>query len=152
MDNNSKDKKEYAGNNKDNSDGITDIQIDTSFEQVAYNPEAIKALRESLDSISRAYQPVVDSMKQTTTLMANILSQAVKVDYDRLFGNIRKSLQVLTDAISRINIPHISEERKKELVESHKEWGHHGWTPIPVVEAETLFDSFPLSKKDADDK
>lgn len=48
------------------------------------------------------------------------------------FGEISQSiLQSISESLQYIHIPELSDERKKELLESYKNWGKFGWTVPP---------------------
>ena len=51
------------------------------------------------------------------------------------FSEISQSfLRSISESLQDIHIPEISEERKKELLESYKNWGKFGWTVPPYAD------------------
>ncbi len=54
----------------------------------------------------------------------------------------------LSSIVEQIQIPNISEERKKELTVRFEAWGKYGWTLMPSTDI-TTFDSSPVDLDDA---
>jgi len=91
---------------------------------------------------------------QEACKMAQVASEALErianYDFSRIAEAARQALAGVSEIVKNITIPTISEERKQELIDSHKRWGSFGWTINPVASVDTLFDCAPLNKKEAD--
>lgn len=66
-------------------------------------------------------------------------------DYSKMFWGISSALQEL---VNNIHIPTITEEDKKQLIQSYTTWGKLGWTPPPNAEF-NVFNTEPKDAKDA---
>lgn len=66
------------------------------------------------------------------------------------FSEISQSiLSSISESLQCIHIPEISEEQKKELLESYEHWGKYGWT-VPPFAGIGCFNNCPLSLMEAD--
>lgn len=87
------------------------------------------------------------------TKTANIIAKAIE-PYARISERITKTViainQQITSFLSGINIPHISEKKKKELCESYECWGSFGWAIIPQAEL-SLYNQAPISQQEANE-
>lgn len=63
--------------------------------------------------------------------------------------NLSKIGNKVIELISIINVPQISDERKKHLIESYSSWGEYGWTVLPFS-AIGFFNDCPKTLEEAD--
>jgi hypothetical protein len=131
-------------------------------EAISSYSSRMSELSRSISSLSfpalEAVKDIVSTYSFPKEMLAGIsdaVSQIVKCSQLNM-SSITDSIKNLTESFSRvisgIQIPSISEERKQELLESHRQWGHMGWTLNPCANIDTLFDSPPEDKKSADRK
>ncbi len=66
-----------------------------------------------------------------------------------IFGIVRNIQETYFNFLNKIKIPTLSEKRKQEIINSHKEWGKLGWSVLPNA-PEQLFDKDPTNFFDAD--
>ncbi len=57
-----------------------------------------------------------------------------------LFESLQQSVASLCDAISKWDIPALTEENKEKLTSSHRLWGQYGWTPLPSISFKLFYD------------
>lgn len=77
-----------------------------------------------------------------------VVAQAVQKAWESTFSQMASVVSKLYDVISNIKIPTISEEEKKQLLESNLAWGKLGWTYMPSMPFE-MFDTPPTSLAEA---
>lgn len=66
------------------------------------------------------------------------------------FSEISQSiLNSISESLQYIHVPEISEERKKELLESYDKWGKYGWTVPPFADMD-CFNNCPNTLIEAD--
>ena len=104
-------------------ESMTKIMIDTDY---------FSGFREAINSFTKA------------------ISEYYTSDFSAITENLRTFSIKLSELVKSIQIPEISDERKQELIESHQQWGEYGWTINPCADYETLFDTVPGDKKQAD--
>jgi hypothetical protein len=66
-----------------------------------------------------------------------------------IFGIVRNIQETYFNFLNKIKIPTLSEKRKQEIINSHKEWGKLGWSVLPNA-PDQLFDKDPTNFFDAD--
>ena len=70
-----------------------------------------------------------------------------------IVGPIQESLghisSMLANTIASLQFPELSEERKKELIDSHIKWGEYGWSMLPHAHIK-LFYTCPDTSAEAD--
>lgn len=105
-----------------------------------------------------------DALKDTKGIIENIgkmMSSAIAAYsrissfYDEYGENIRNTLSnisnAITWAIAKLEIPELSEQKRKALQNSYDQWGELGWTIIPASPPR-FFGTAPISIKDANKK
>lgn len=103
--------------------------IDSSF---------LNSLAEEINTAMSSYAKYAD------TIMSGISSAFVS------FSETSQSiLNNISEFLQSIHVPEISEERKKELLESYKNWGKYGWTVPPFADID-CFNNCPNTLIEAD--
>lgn len=81
---------------------------------------------------------------------AETIASSISATLDS-FSKIGQSLiSSIYDIIGNIEIPEVSEKRKKELINTYKQWGKYGWTVPPFAEI-NCFNTHPNSQIEADE-
>lgn len=149
-------------------------QVQNSISPILGNIDSIKQIQESSKRIVSAIQPmlqmqvnmsaVLDKFRQSLIVSTPVLNQmqeladtlkrafsySAHIDFSEFSEAARRMTAGIAEAVQKIKIPSISEERKQELLEIHRMWGSYGWTINPCVAVNTLFDCAPADKKSAD--
>lgn len=108
-----------------------DQNADSRIEQMANSMASLKlSIKSSLKESLQDYLQITQTPFYNVVFPSSIIAK-------------------IKDEIAAINIPEISEENRRKLLDSHILWGKYGWTLIPVGD-DTLFDKAPNSKKEAD--
>lgn len=109
-------------------------------------------LRPTVEAISRIIVKTdyFSGIQESLNSFAKRITELYTFDFSAITESMRGFSERLSEMLKDIHIPEISEERKKELIESHHLWGEYGWTINPCADVETLFDSVPDNKKEAD--
>ena len=150
-------------------DAITksDVLSDDKKLEIFKNTDLENKIQESLKALEPIYEmpqiqwklsatlenlisvPMMQEIQKWADQLKNAFSVSTKID----FSNLSKALRNMTDGIEKsihkIQIPSITEKRKQEILEKHKQWGCYGWTKNPYFE-EILFVNITLDKKSAD--
>jgi len=117
-------------------------------------PAGMKTVADGFRSIAELIVKTpefVNSMKETLTAFQNSISAL-------LIGAVKSSewfsefVDKIAQIVQEISFPEISEIKKKELIDSYDAWGRFGWTINPCAEFESLLDTIPESKEEADKK
>lgn len=133
--------------------------IRTSFEHTKNNlTNAISSMGSSIKSaieyinsshftslfgtISNAFSWYASNAETTSSNISTVLESFSKIGQS-LIPNIY-------DVIGDIEIPEVSESRKKELIKTYKQWGKYGWTVPPFAEI-NCFNTHPNSQMEADE-
>ncbi len=111
-------------------------------EALAAFSEAIKSnipqiSLKALEEIKRVYN-FADSFKPMFEGINNVVSE-----FSRAFSS------AITNILPKIEIPTITEERKRELCDSYEQWGKYGWSVLPYAPIH-LFNTAPTDSKEAD--
>ena len=102
--------------------------------------EPLKPLSELIAEFTRNIQSIY---KPTVDIMIK-LGQTI-TDYSSVFAKLSNAI---ADLANNIKIPSLSDEQKKELQDSYKAWGKHGWT-VPPYASLSIFDKKPQSLQEA---
>lgn len=102
--------------------------------------EPLKPLSELIAEFTRNIQSIY---KPTVDIMIK-LGQTI-TDYSSVFAKLSNAI---ADLANNIKIPSLSDEQKKELQDSYKSWGKHGWT-VPPYASLSIFDKKPQSLQEA---
>lgn len=102
--------------------------------------EPLKPLSELIAKFTRNIQSIY---KPTVDIMIK-LGQTI-TDYSSVFAKLSNAI---ADLANNIKIPSLSDEQKKELQDSYKAWGKHGWT-VPPYASLSIFDKKPQSLQEA---
>lgn len=102
--------------------------------------EPLKHLSELIAEFTRNIQSIY---KPTVDIMIK-LGQTI-TDYSSVFAKLSNAI---ADLANNIKIPSLSDEQKKELQDSYKSWGKHGWT-VPPYASLSIFDKKPQSLQEA---
>ena len=102
--------------------------------------EPLKLLSELIAEFTRNIQSIY---KPTVDIMIK-LGQTI-TDYSSVFAKLSNAI---ADLANNIKIPSLSDEQKKELQDSYKAWGKHGWT-VPPYASLSIFDKKPQSLQEA---
>ena len=106
---------------------------------------------ETLSSVAKAFNAIGSVWKSSIDTIIKFWSSNV---YQSMIKNISQALQTFStyysSILSNISIPGVSEERKKELEKSYKQWGKYGWTIIDESVSDNLFSLMPMSQLEAD--
>lgn len=98
-------------------------------------------------------QTVTNTLGPALENFANTISKAY--DFSATVKPMLAALQqfstYLSEAVANIKIPMLSEDRKQELLENHKQWGQYGWTWLPNAPF-NFFNTLPLDYNDANKK
>lgn len=78
-------------------------------------------------------------------------AQEISVAVKPVLEAFQQWMVSFSEAILQWQIPTISEERKQELILSHKKWGEYGWTLPPSAPIKFFYDA-PASIKEANQK
>ena len=161
--------------NMDNPDKTAETEKNSSIEidlgkstGLEHSPSEslVRALSTATDisnRFSEMIRPIVESMtrividtdrfsglRETLNSFTKAISEYYTFDFSAITENMRVFSERLSELVKSIQIPEISDERKQELIESHRQWGEYGWTINPCADYETLCDTVPGSKKQAD--
>ncbi|MCD8106444.1 MAG: hypothetical protein LUE20_00555 [Oscillospiraceae bacterium] len=112
------------------------------------------------------YSNMLDALNPIDSISPTIASKSIDAIIDTISNSIQQTMksinpflsfakEILSDfasqlssIVEQIQIPNISEERKKELTVRFKTWGKYGWTLMPNTDI-TSFDSSPADLDDA---
>lgn len=97
-------------------------------------------------TIAQVMEPALEKIAKSI-LSAQELSTALKP----LQSAFERISTVLSDTIVNITIPELSDEQKKEVLESHQQWGKMGWTWFQD-ESLDFYDAPPTSFSEANTK
>lgn len=78
-------------------------------------------------------------------------AQEISVAVKPVLEAFQQWMVSFSEAILQWQIPTISEERKQELILSHKKWGEYGWTLPPSAPIKFFYDA-PANIKEANQK
>ena len=146
---------------------IINIQLGESS---ARDNASVESLSEAIASVIRdntraidRLLPVVESMTkeifntdyfsqlhEALDLLLQRIAEVYTFDFSAVFESMRDFSERLSEMLKDIQIPEFSEEQKRKLMESHRQWGEYGWTTNPCADYETFFDVVPANQKEAD--
>lgn len=102
------------------------------------------------EAMKTMYTPLAAQLSEIVRNMAKAIMASYQPDLSGLAEAARHMLVDLGETLKGITFATISEERKEQLLQAHKQWGEYGWTINPNASVDTLFDSAPSDKKTAD--
>ena len=129
--------------------------------------EVANTIRSQTDKMIKVYESLNDAVSSWIAFQDAIREPVIKaienyqrlinqIDYQKITSNIQTAFQQIQQAIDyyaqNLAVPSITEERKQQLLESHRMWGSYGWTFAPNGEWDDLFCTSPSDKKEADRK
>ena len=123
------------------------------------NSEPLKMIQTSLTEQKAKYQLASKKIQETAENIANAVNNAFRI-ISQYNANIEDSILALSRTICEIGnqfdsiiqglkIPTLTEEKKKQVIDSSKKWASYGWSIIDWASV-TLFHSAPQNKKEAD--
>lgn len=117
-----------------------------------FNNRISEMLRPTVEAISKIMlkSDYFSGIQETLNSFAKKITELYTFDFSPIMESMRGFTERLSEMLKDIRILEISEERKQELIESHRQWGEYGWTINPCADIETLYDSIPNNKKEAD--
>ncbi len=114
--------------------GMSDTYVEETNAKTKSNLEYIAGgIAQSFSiaqELSSALRPAIENFVKMTQELATIMKPIVDA--------VQQVAAFFAKSIADFQIPSISEERKKELIDSYKKWGEYGWTLFPLAP----FDSF----------
>lgn len=124
---------------------LMEKNIATAIQNFNVSTESIAIAAKTFNTISTIWKSSVESIIKFWS--SNV--------YQSMIKNISQGLQTFSTyystVLSNITIPGISEERKKKLEKSYKQWGKYGWTIIDESVSDNLFNLMPMSQLEADE-
>ena len=123
--------------------------------QIESSMQPSGSLHIALENAAKAtsLMPKPEHIIEGLTTAANVFEQIRdRFNYDAMLSAMQNLQAVIDSVIQNIHVPEISEERKKYLIQAHREWGQLGWTIIPTVKAEKLYDLLPPQRRAEADK
>lgn len=120
--------------------------------------EPLKPILQMQENMRLVLEPVRKSIVDLNSVMKpveellNVFKKTFSVQYDfsGLSKFVRRMDKLVLENVQKINIPSISEEHKRKLIEAHKLWGGYGWTINPCASEEIIVNYMPVDKKAAD--
>lgn len=116
----------------------------------SYHAISFPAINDSVVSAAQQVSRSLGDFANSSLLMA---AQQVAQTAASIIGPIQESLgqfsNMLANTIASMQFPEISDERKAELITSHKKWGEYGWCMIPHAPIK-LFYNCPDTHAEAD--
>lgn len=92
------------------------------------------------ESYTKNIKPIVDSIQ-------SIVDQYTDV-YEKLINGISDQIKEFIDVFANINIPQLTEEDKRQIINRHILWDDYGWTCTDFL-SEELMDHQPVDISDA---
>ena len=128
--------------------------MDTNTKNITINLPTVEDAEQSLSTLSPQLHTLVESSKtkllsnitesfkinrEAINLMGTALSnltetmraQAASFSIKPITAAIQQFSTTVSQFISQIHTPTISQERKQEMIDAHKQWGELGWTYFP---------------------
>lgn len=98
-------------------------------------------------------QTVMNTLRPALENFTNIISKVYdfSVTMKPMLDVLQQFSVYLSEAVANIKVPTLSEERKQELLESHRQWGRFGWTWFQDAPF-SFYDTPPINYADANDK
>lgn len=110
------------------------------------------AQRSALATVAEGVLQKIELLNKAISIEAiqqmQAVAQAVQRLGESMFSQMASVVSKLYDVISNIQIPTISEEEKKQLLDSNLAWGKLGWTYIPSMPI-GMFDTPPTNLAEA---
>ncbi len=104
---------------------------------------------ETSEILAKRLTLATEAVREFVSNFDRILRQ---IDINELARKLTESQEIIKNFVSSLQVPSISETRKQQLVDSHRQWGLYGWTLDPNGQFDELFINPPVDKKDADKK
>lgn len=105
---------------------------------------------ESVQKIVVSQLPTMEQIRVAYNKIANIILDNLKIDVSKISESADRIIKEISNSLSKIQVPTISEEEKQNYIEANKQWGEFGWTINPIENIEALFHMPPADKKSAD--
>ena len=100
-------------------------------------------------AVNDVWKEQTERFKMTVARSTDLLGGLTDITY--IIANaIDEINQQIEAALSVIQIPHISEERKEELCKAYEQWGTFGWTANPRARV-SLYNQIPESQREANE-
>lgn len=129
------------------------IRMRESTKRILEPLQPILQMQENMRSILQPMENAIAATKQIREI-SSAFRNAFTIPINLYFGETYEVARQIAISISKlvqeINIPSISEERKRELIEIYEIWGSYGWTINPCENVKMIFNSKPIDKKSAD--
>lgn len=113
----------------------------------------ISNIAERLAQSVQIGQTVMNTLGPALENFATIISKVYdfSVTMKPMLDALQQFSVYLSETVTNIKIPTLSEERKQELLENHKQWGRFGWTWFQNAPL-NFFNTPPLDYTDANNK
>ena len=83
--------------------------------------------------VLKAIEKLNQTFSREAIEMIQSISRAIQEYWSTTIVKLAETASQLIDAVAKLNIPTLSEEEKKQLIDSHRLWGQYGWTYIPAM-------------------
>ena len=83
--------------------------------------------------VLKAIENLNQTFSRQAIEMIQSISRAMQEYWSTTIVRLAETASQLIDTIANLNIPSLSEEEKKRLIDSHRLWGQYGWTYIPSM-------------------
>lgn len=100
------------------------------------------------NGVLKAIEKLNQAFSREAIEMIQSISRAVQEYWSTTIVRLAETASQLIDAVAKLNIPTLSEEEKKQLIDSHRLWGQYGWTYIPSMPIK-MFYTAPEDIKEA---
>lgn len=124
----------------------------------AKSPEDVDAaMQQSLQQFANNVAQSLVAAREVTKMISPVLLNFAKMTIEisaavkPVIESFREWMESFSKEILQWQIPTISEERKQELILSHKNWGEWGWTLPPNAPIKFFYDA-PASIEEANQK
>lgn len=112
--------------------------------------ERVQSISQQMVFASENLVPALERFSEIAKAIGSAIVKLNSIDFSGIISSFSSWQASIAETLANIQIPTVSEERKQELIESHRRWGSYGWTFNPVANFDTLFDIAPESKAEAD--
>lgn len=85
------------------------------------------------NGVLKAIEKLNQAFSREAIEMIQSISRAVQEYWSTTIVKLAETASQLIDAVAKFHIPTLSEEEKKQLIDSHRIWGQYGWTYIPAM-------------------
>lgn len=99
-------------------------------------------------NFSNAFEQINNAFSNAAYQLIQSVGNAIQENWSSTFHQLAEQTARLVEAVTKFQLPTLTDEEAEQLVESNRIWGQYGWTYVPSMPI-SMFDTPPANLAEA---